>query len=75
MNNHKVPAPTPAVLLPVVRLFAKLFPKQSNCFAFAITKARELHPWMADEATVDAEWVEQRYAVGGRPESFTSHDE
>jgi ubiquinone/menaquinone biosynthesis C-methylase UbiE len=54
-----------AVLLPVARLFAKLFPRQSNCFAFAITKARELHPWMADEATVNAEWVGRRYAVGG----------
>jgi SAM-dependent methyltransferase len=55
-----------AALLPVARLLARLFPKQSNCFAFAIAKARELHPWMADEATVDAEWVEQRYAMGGR---------
>ncbi len=63
-----------AVLLPVAQLFAKLFPKQSNCFAFAITKPRELHPWMADETTVNAQWVEQRYAVSGRRESFTSHD-
>jgi SAM-dependent methyltransferase len=53
------------VLLPVVRLFAKVFPGQSNCFAFAITKVGELHPWMVDEATVNAEWVERRYAVGG----------
>jgi SAM-dependent methyltransferase len=52
-------------LLPVVRLFAKVFPGQSNCFAFAVTKVRELHPWMVDEGTVDAEWVGQRYAVGG----------
>ena len=65
MKNRRVAASF-AVLLPVARLFAKLFPKQSNCFAFAITKARELHPWMADEQTVDAEWVEQRYAVAER---------
>jgi SAM-dependent methyltransferase len=57
------------VLLPGVRLFAKVFPGQSNCFAFAITKARELHPWMADEGTVDAEWVRRRYAVGDGEES------
>jgi ubiquinone/menaquinone biosynthesis C-methylase UbiE len=52
-------------LLPVVRLFAKLFPGQSNCFGFAITKVGELHPWMVDETTVDAEWVRRLYEVGG----------
>ena len=64
MKNRLV-AGALGVLLPVVRLFAKVFPGQSNCFAFAVTKVGELHPWMVDEATVDAEWVEQRYAVGG----------
>jgi len=29
----------------------------------------ELHPWMVDEATVDAEWVRGRYAVGDGEES------
>jgi SAM-dependent methyltransferase len=52
-------------LLPVVRVFAALFPKQSNCFAFAITKVEELHPWMVDDATVDGEWVRGQYAVVG----------
>jgi hypothetical protein len=65
MKNRSV-ARSFSVLLPLTRLFAKLFPKQSNCFAFAITKSRELHPWMADEATVNPEWVKQRYALGGR---------
>jgi SAM-dependent methyltransferase len=53
-----------SVLLPAVKLLAKVFPKQSNCFAFAITKVGELHPWMKDEVTVDSEWVGRRYAVG-----------
>ena len=64
MKNRLV-AGSLRALLPVVRLFATVFPGQSNCFAFAVTKVRELHPWMVDEGTVDAEWVGQRYAVGG----------
>jgi SAM-dependent methyltransferase len=64
MKNRLVSGSLQA-LLPLVRLFAKVFPRQSNCFAFAITKVRELHPWMTDEATVNAEWVRQRYEVGG----------
>jgi len=52
-------------LLPMVRLFAAMFPGQSNCFAFAITKVDTLHPWMADATTVDAAWVRGRYEVGG----------
>jgi hypothetical protein len=52
-------------LLPTVRLFAAMFPGQSNCFAFAITKVDALHPWMADATTVDAAWVRGRYEVGG----------
>jgi SAM-dependent methyltransferase len=50
-------------LLPLVRVFAALFPKQSNCFAFAITKVEALHPWMVDDATVDGKWVRGRYTV------------
>ncbi|HWW98826.1 MAG TPA: methyltransferase domain-containing protein [Edaphobacter sp.] len=68
MKNRMV-AGSLQVLLPVVRLFARVFPRQSNCFAFAVTKAGELHPWMVDEGTVDAEWVGRRYAVGGGEES------
>jgi hypothetical protein len=62
MKNRLV-ARSLGALLPIVRLFAKAFPGQSNCFAFAITKEVKLHPWMADEVTVDAAWVERRYAV------------
>lgn len=64
MKNRLVPRALGA-LLPVVRLFAKVFPRQSNCFAFAITKTGELPPWMVDEATVNAEWVGRRYRVEG----------
>jgi SAM-dependent methyltransferase len=63
MKNRLV-AGSLRVLLPVVRLFATVFPGQSNCFAFAVTKVAELHPWMVDEGTLDAEWVGRRYAVG-----------
>jgi SAM-dependent methyltransferase len=68
MKNRLV-AGSLGALLPVVRLFAKVFPGQSNCFAFAIAKVGELHPWMVDEETVDAAWVERRYAVVGGEES------
>jgi SAM-dependent methyltransferase len=64
MKNRLV-AGALGVLLPVVRLFAKVFPRQSNCFAFAITKVGTLHPWMVDEKTVNVEWVRRRYEVGG----------
>jgi SAM-dependent methyltransferase len=50
-------------VLPGVRLIAALFPKQGNCFAFAITKVRNLHPWMKDEVTVDEDWVRRHYSV------------
>jgi hypothetical protein len=50
-------------VLPGVRLIAALFPKQGNCFAFAITKVRDLHPWMKDEVSVDEDWVNRRYSV------------
>ena len=68
MKNRLV-AGALGALLPVVRLFAWVFPGQSNCFAFAVTKVRELHPWMVDEGTVDAEWVRRRYALSGGEES------
>lgn len=60
------------MLLPAIRLFAAVFPRQSNCFAFAITKPEipgDLHPWMAvrkGEVGLDEGWVESRYAVGRR---------
>jgi SAM-dependent methyltransferase len=64
MKNRLV-AGTLSALLPAAQLFATVFPKQSNCFGFAITKVETLHPWMKDGVSVDAEWVRRRYAVGG----------
>jgi hypothetical protein len=71
MKNRLVAGSLQA-LLPLVRLFANVFPGQSNCFAFAVSKVGELHPWMLDEATVDAEWVGRRYAVVGAGEESGS---
>jgi SAM-dependent methyltransferase len=59
------------MMLPAIRLFAAVFPRQSNCFAFAITKAEiagDLHPWMVvreGAAGLNEEWVRRRYTVGG----------
>ncbi len=63
--KNRMGARTLKALLPAARLFAKAFPQQSNCFGFAITKTEELHPWMANEKSVDADWVGRRYEVVG----------
>jgi SAM-dependent methyltransferase len=52
------------MLLPAARVFAKVFPGQTNCFAFAISKTGELHPWMRSKECVDAEWMGRRYLLG-----------
>jgi hypothetical protein len=62
--KNRVVAGTLRALVPAVRVFAKVFPGQMNCFAFAITKTGEMQPWMKD-GMVDGEWVERRYRVGG----------
>jgi SAM-dependent methyltransferase len=60
------------ILLPAIRLFAAVFPKQSNCFAFALSKPEipgQLQPWMEyreGEVRLDEQWIERRYTVGGR---------
>lgn len=69
MKNRQV-ARALSLLLPAARLFALTFPKQSNCFAFAITKPDgpdDLHPWMVvreGQVEVNQEWVKKRYAIG-----------
>ena len=73
MKNRLV-AGSLRALLPVVRLFAKVFPGQSNCFAFAIKKTGELHPWMVDKATVNEEWVGRRYAMSGLADEEVAPD-
>lgn len=55
------------LLLPALRLLTALFPRQTNCFAFAVEKLqlpRDLHPWLRLQngaPTVNAEWVKERY--------------
>jgi SAM-dependent methyltransferase len=63
--KNRVVAGTLRVMLPAVRLFAKVFPGQSNCFAFAITKPEGMHPWMKrDGSGVDEDWAAKRYEAG-----------
>ncbi len=61
--KNRVVAEALRAVLPGVRLIATMFPRQGNCFAFAVTKVRELHPWMKDYGSVDADWVRERYSV------------
>ena len=56
------------MLAPLMALFFKLFPRQSNNFAFAVFKPQEgdLHPWIRREKEVVAlneRWVAQHYAT------------
>jgi SAM-dependent methyltransferase len=57
------------MLLPILRIFFALFPKQSNCFAFVILKPRipiDLHPWLRSENTdivLNEEYIHRRYGV------------
>lgn len=59
-------------LLPVLRLFTALFPRQCNCFAFALEKPqwpRDLHPWLAlrdGQPVLREDWVRARYREFGR---------
>ena len=56
--------------IPVAKLLAAIFPRQSNCFAMLVEKPvypQDLHPWLAMGAggpTVNRTWLEARYAAG-----------
>ena len=56
--------------LPALRLFAALFPKQSNNFAAVVTKPEfpdDLHPWLRrdkDGIQLNRAWLAQRYQNG-----------
>jgi SAM-dependent methyltransferase len=63
MMKNRVAAVALRALLPVVKVLAKVFPSQSNCFAFAVSKVKELHPWMKSETEVNEKWVRERYTV------------
>jgi SAM-dependent methyltransferase len=66
MKNRFV-ARTVQLLLPAARIFTTLFPRQSNCFAFAIAKPEALHPWLArkdDAISLNEDWFRKHYAIG-----------
>jgi hypothetical protein len=63
MMKNRVAAVALRALLPAVKVLAKVFPSQSNCFAFAVSKVKELHPWMKSETEVNEKWVRERYTV------------
>ncbi|MFY9557485.1 MAG: hypothetical protein WAV47_22475, partial [Blastocatellia bacterium] len=56
-------------LYPFVKLAGKLFPKQSNLFAFFVIKPKlpqELLPWLKleeDDLVLNMPWIEKRYDV------------
>lgn len=53
-------------LLPLVRLFFRLFPRQANSFAFVVLKSRipeDLHPWLSVK---DGRWVLNEDWIRGR---------
>jgi hypothetical protein len=60
---------TAIALYPFVKLAGKLFPKQSNLFAFFIKKPtlpQELLPWLrleANSVALNMSWIEKRYEV------------
>jgi SAM-dependent methyltransferase len=56
-------------LYPLAKLAAKLFPKQSNLFAFVVKKPelpKELFPWLkleGDRVALNLPWIKKRYDV------------
>ena len=44
---------------PVLRLVARVLPRQANLFAFAVFK-QGLQPWMRSEAEPDEAWIRRR---------------
>jgi len=57
------------LLLPLVQLFFRVFPKQANGFAVVVVKSRvpeDLHPWLSvndDGLVLNEDWVRTRYFV------------
>lgn len=67
VNRHPIYMLTAIALYPFARLAGKLFPKQSNLFAFFIKKPdlhRELFPWLrleGNNVALDMSWIKNRY--------------
>ena len=72
VDRHPIFMLTSMALYPFARLTGKLFPKQSNLFAFCVKKpdlGRELLPWLmleGDEVALNMPWIRKRYDVGAR---------
>lgn len=55
------------LLLPLLKVFTTVFPRQTNCFAFCVEKLRlprDLHPWLTVEGgapVIRRDWVAARY--------------
>ncbi len=68
-------AGTLRALLPLVRLFTRLFPRQCNCFAWHIEKIqlpRDLHPWLEvtdGKLVFSRAWAQRHYGEFRRPDS------
>lgn len=69
VDRHPIYLITAIALYPFVKLAGKLFPKQSNLFAFLIKKPtlpQELFPWLRLEennVALNMSWIENRYDV------------
>jgi len=69
VDRHSIYLITAIALYPFVKLASKLFPKQSNLFAFVIKKPslpQELFPWLKLEennVVLNRSWIEKRYDV------------
>lgn len=69
VDRHPVYLIAAIILYPFVKLAGKLFPKQSNLFAFFINKPalpQELFPWLRLEennVALNLSWIENRYDV------------
>jgi SAM-dependent methyltransferase len=68
-DRHPIYLITALALYPFAKLAGKLFPKQSNLFAFVIKKPilpQELFPWLRLEGNslaLNMPWIENRYDV------------
>ncbi|MHB1307408.1 MAG: methyltransferase domain-containing protein [Limisphaerales bacterium] len=66
LKNRLISATVRAVL-PLLKVFTAVFPKQTNCFAFCAEKLelpRDLHPWLEyaeGQPAIRRAWIEARY--------------
>lgn len=66
-------------LLPLLRVFTAIFPRQTNCFAFCTEKLqlpRDLHPWLTLEDGTPKprrDWMAARYSNVSASDQPTGH--